>query len=1263
MPAAPLAVPLHLDVLVANQAVLARDTFRWWQFNYLALSHWQSPQPPALDRSEGGPREGVHLSWTLPDALRHSPPGSSHDTYPLVPNRWLVVRTHGTTTRTLTAWVLESDCPLTPRAPLTADPEHTSLYLADPGLITDWKSSADPVRRAVTLDAAAGTVQAARLGVAFPLAEWSERAPGQRLFLTAMAPGNPLFSGYVAHHAGVFSFHDPLDKIDTGTLGYHVLGWYSDPAQDILARAGGDAAAYTALLKELDWTLPTGAPTTPATRSVYHAAAFSVDWNRTGPAPTGDPLETIRDSGELNVGVGNTPTDAFTALIKQRLGDPGAARLLQAFQHDLLPHLNEAHGDALLDRAIRGTWYGARPGGYSWTIVQNTAEDGADAPLTADEQRWLHRLNSDQTALDQALTTLHGLQHQVHELWLKQGFLSSATNTWPAPPHGITDLAAFTRQLAAELDPAKSGSAAARLIAQLNTVRGLLTRVPRPDPNTTDPQEALRKGITEFAKKNALDAGKTLKAVAAPRYWQGNNPAVIVSGVEPPRAAVRTGPLTVRPRTALLTQFTTGAGAAVGATAVSGLLTQVGALSRLPTDTAAPELLTESLLLDPGNATALATATGLPRDQIAAAMTGRDPSRWTGTLPHQPLTGWKQPWTPLFLEWSGTYTHAPLTTGTTPNWTFDGHDYRLTAAVPESATVQRTVSGISLLSPQTRTLFRDRLDSWVRQYGKDSDIARLDQLIDTTYGWRLLTQELSGFHSSLALRDPRPFRSPTTADRIGGMPLDALIGHRGDPTAPALPGASRSQVDTAPLLAGGPAQPYHGTVHGGFHFTDLKLYDTFGRTLDIIESDPSSGVFDYTNFPLEIDPALTPDRVLVPHVASVLQLPPRLLQHARLDIRLLDSHDDRVFQRDPDVNPVSGWILPNHLDDSILVFAPDGTALGEFGLHTQADGKKKGDWTPPPHTRLTLADVRTRAPRLHSVLTSPQLATEAGFLAFLATIDATLWTTDPLGNRADTHLSLLIGRPLALLRTRLRFQLDGPARDDSGWAATFDAAPPGFLTHRFAVRLGDQATRQDGVIGYFTGSDHTVFHSTAAPPATPAQDYVKVIGPVGTTTPAGNYPTLSFDPADTLELTVLADPRAAIHAHTGILPVKQYDLPQQHIENALTALEITFRAGPLLTTLTPSPAEGATAPAHAKAIAHPTPAEQNGTWSWWEPDPSGTWTGYELAKTSPTPTTGPEANTLREGRLQFVTDAGTDSPPDAGAPPRPRRAASDPTPS
>lgn len=1230
----PLAVPMELDALVVNQAVKARDAFRWWRFTYLSLDLWRSPEPPPtpLGSSVGGQREGVYLSWTLPDALRHSNSDSASGDYPLVPNRWLIVRMTGSSQRRATAWVLESDCPFT-SAVTTTKAENTSMYLADPGLISTWRASSDPIRRAATPSPTRTTI-----GVPFPLGQWSERA-AKPMFLSAVAPANPLFSSYLPHNLGVFSFYDDLAGVDNDTLSYFVLGWYSDPAGDILAPAGNDDKAYAALLEQLGWT-PTGGSGSATNQSVCHGAVFSIPWNRTGPVPAADPLQDIRNSGKLNVGVGNTTIDAFTALIGNQLPDPSKARLLRAFQYDFLQQLNEINGEALLDEQIRQAWFGSKTGGYSWTIVDDSSDGSTGTTLTPAEQQWLFALNQAQAALDAALTSLYSLQWQLHALWLKNGYLSEEDNVFPEQPSGIKDLEQFQTQLAGQLDPARPGSTAAQLVAQFAIVQRLLPQVPQPDwTGTTNAQQALQNGILAFAKAKRLDPAKTLKAVAAPRYWQPNNPAVIVSGVQPPTSAVSTGRLAVRPGNDLITGFTVGT-TSIGASAVAGLLGLIGNLGAVPTAAARP-LLQEFLLLDPGNAAAIAAATGQSQAQLTSVMTAHDPASYpSGKLPRLNLAGWQQPWSPMFLEWSGTYRYLPFQVGSTPSWTFDGIDYRLTAEPSTLGNEQRPISGISLLSPHASFVFGSRLEKFVQQYGTSTELGKLDDWISSVYNWQFLAQELVGFDQLLSLRDSRAFRRPTPADKLGGYPVAALTGY-GDGVIPPqlqLPEACQGQVNTVPFLPNGPALPFHGVRQGHFYFTDFFLYDKFGRLLFVVQANQSSALHNYTNFPVRIDSALLPDREVVPRVNSVLQLPPRLLQAARLDIRLLDALDDtKVYQVDPQVMPIAGWVLPNHLDGSILVFAPDGTALGEFRLYVQADGSKLGRWTPPPHTSLTFADVAAKAPHLHDMLAAPRLQSEAGFNAFLAVIDETLWTTDPLGNRADANLSVLIGRPLALLRTRLQFQLDGDPISDTGWAATFAKPNPDFLGYRFSIRLGDQSTRQDGVIGYFTGSDYGTFNSTVAPPAAPAQSYVNVIGPVGKRTP-GNYLQLSFTPNAFQYLTVLADPRAAMHAYTGILPVKQCDIPQQYVEQALSAMEVNFSLGPLLTVLGPSPAEGTAAPAYPQSIAYPTPAEQNGSWSWWEPQAAGSWTGYGLVKTSPTAADSTEPNTLREGYLQFVTD-------------------------
>lgn len=1252
----PLVVPVELDALVANKGVIARDAFRQWQFNYQALPHYKSPEPEAFDRSTTGQKPGVYLHWSLPSALRHGT-GAGGDGYPLVPNRWLLVRFNGAPARRVTAWVIESDCPFSTKVSSTGV-ELTSLYLADPAVIQAWKVSSDPYRNSVQLDPAAQAPQIANLGIRFPLPGWTERA-AQPMFLTAVAPANPAFSIYVPHNQGVFAFYDDLTGIDQDTLSYLVVGWYSDPQRDFLAGWPRDTASqhpYDDFLAGQPWTV-TGGSETQATTSLYEGMALAIDWDRNGDPPAADPLQAIRNSGQLNVAIGNTTIDAFSALVGAQLAakghDPGTVKLLRALQYNLLPVLDQVNGDALLDEAIRNAWFGGTPGGYRWTTVP-AASNGTPPPAAdVDSEPWVVPLNNAQAALDAALGDLYTLQWRLGELWLKNGFLGDPANTFPKPPAGVTNLADFKTKLAAQLDPGGTG-VAAQVVRQIKLVQSLLGQVPQPiTAGGGTAQDAFQRGVLAFAQAKGLDVSRVLKAVASPRYYQAANPVVVLSGVEPPSWASAGDPVQVRLASHLVTGFSYG-GRTVDRTTVGAAIPALPGLAALPAAISA--LIDELFFLDPASAPAIASAIGQPVTGVSAAIRAHDPAQYLGALPDLPLGPWAQPWSPMYMDWKVDYTNIPYG----PSWVFDGTDYHFDpAATP--ATDDRPIGGVSLLSSSAQLVFRARLADFIDKFGQGSALDELDQWIEQIDDWKFLAQELVGFHSLISLRDTRAYRRPIASDLLGTGAASAaaadLIGYGGGGGPYALPAAFQGRVDSTPYFPNGPAIPYPGARHGQIYFTDLLLYDKFGRALFVVQSNSSSGLFDAKNFPVLQGEALAASHKVHTEINAVSELPPRVLQQARLGFDLVDGFDDtKLLGAAAGVNPISGWVLPNHLDRSLLLYAPDGRSLGEFRLIAQDDRSKAGEWQAPPHSGVaSLDDVARYAPHVAELLRAPALQAEASFLTFLQTIDESLWTIDPLGARVDQNLSVLIGRPLALVRARLQLQLEGQPLGDTGWASTF-ARPVSALTgYDFAVRLGDQATRQDGVIGYYAERDYSVFNSVVAPDSTAAQPYVREIGPIG---PGGgqNYPKLRFDGTTAAMVTLLVDPRASIHATTGILPVKQVAIPSQFVTAALARIEIGFRIGPILTLIEATPSQGGVVPAFPQAIGYPSPAEQNGTWSWWERDAAAdAWVGYDLLDTTTNAQLKSAPNTLREGVLQLVLGLGDGqaSPPRAvSAPPR-----------
>ncbi len=120
---------------------------------------------------------------------------------------------------------------------------------------------------------------------------------------------------------------------------------------------------------------------------------------------------------------------------------------------------------------------------------------------------------------------------------------------------------------------------------------------------------------------------------------------------------------------------------------------------------------------------------------------------------------------------------------------------------------------------------------------------------------------------------------------------------------------------------------------GALRLTRARLLDAFGRTLEL----PGAA----------LDGAVAPVRAMLDASPGALAMPPRLLRPARWLFRLVEAStpvgaegiEARVDQIDAtlQVNPVAGFLLPDHLDESLEVFGIDGAPIGEL-LHEAVSG-------------------------------------------------------------------------------------------------------------------------------------------------------------------------------------------------------------------------------------------------------------------------------------------------------------------------------------
>jgi hypothetical protein len=133
---------------------------------------------------------------------------------------------------------------------------------------------------------------------------------------------------------------------------------------------------------------------------------------------------------------------------------------------------------------------------------------------------------------------------------------------------------------------------------------------------------------------------------------------------------------------------------------------------------------------------------------------------------------------------------------------------------------------------------------------------------------------------------------------------------------------------------------------------------------------------------------------------------------------------------------------------------------------------------------------------------------------------------------------------------------------------------------KFPVRLGDLANIDDGLVGYLIEAAGPNPYSTFYSAAAPAAGGNGVVQPTPTTIEL----TLNATP---LMLTMLVDPRAAVHVTTGILPALELGIPPDQYSQAMANLAMTFFTAPVL--------------CESQGLVVPAPQETGYSWVWITP--------------------------------------------------------------
>ncbi|MFD3553814.1 hypothetical protein ACFWWA_17155 [Streptomyces goshikiensis] len=1105
-------VPVEVAALAVNRQT--RDTgtphvFHRWTTNFKNIGEGIPPEPvPFSSPEEWTGREdrlGVYLQWELPAALtrgRHDEEEGVGD-FPLVPNRWLVVR-HSDSTRTLKAWIVESDY---------LDPMDGTVSFQNP----DFDPAHDSEEPAATL-----------IGKCHELTgPWQEPADAHSPFLTAIGPGLLTFSAFQPYNSNVFSLHDTLLDTPGGELparerlSYFVAGWYAQPDSDILA--GTDDLA--ALLERLQWRPPVGSGSGIRT-SVYSGTALGLDWDLTGPVPD-SPCPKPTDVTAI---VSNSIAEAVAELGAQADGQGALsgdeADLFRAFLLggiDALEERDRPEADILTDRRAHDSAFGPVTGGYRWFIGERGEETGrtTSQATRATEAETVADLNRRQAVHDATEAELDTAREHLYHLW----WLSHLTKKSDD----------FNARIDDELTPGNANGAAGRVVALARDLARQRAELP-----WGKSEADLAASIDALYPAYGARAARRLIRVPAEDFEYSADPVLTLQGANLHAPLTRDTALPCRTPERVVTRAS-----GITTADVADVAAQIDLTGQQPP--CLPALLIEFLILD------RALKTGAIRDV-------------TGTLPEYGTAPWAMPWQPLFLLWKAEYFPLPLRDGETAHWEFiDGSRYQWKGTGEPGTPL--VVSGRQTLAPSAGHIVDGTLQSYARVRDQlSADIVRQvrSQARRTDY----LSQTLDGFGAAIAQRQPLAGLQPTDD-------LAALVGN-GDYPPPDPGGMPASDWDEWP------ESTFQDLRAGQLAFLDLAVVDRFGRSVNLITA--------ASHFRPEM-----PDTMRPAHPVSdddsdrLVELGPRLLQPARLRFDFLAATTDEDTDLTPGTNPVCAWLLHNRLDQSLVVYAPDGAALGELRVTLNAGGRREVSWSALPGSQVTrIEELEGLSRHTYLLLNAVKTRGPQTFDAFRTTVDRALQTIDPDGP-ADPGLGFFLGRPLALVRTRLTMNLRGPLRTDVSWQNLFKPSPSQLPTYPWAIRLGEAQQSDDGLVGYVLDDDYAHFE-TVVDPAAGSGDYLR---------PIGDRPSLelNFGDRSTAVATVLLDPRAAVHATTDILATKKVFVPQEFTDPAIARMAVNFRTGPLLaaTTALRGP-QGES----EETVLMPAPAGVVGTWTWSE---------------------------------------------------------------
>ncbi|QDH23259.1 hypothetical protein [Saccharibacillus brassicae] len=969
------------------------------------------------------------------------------------------------------------------------------------------------------------------LGRSYPHEATVAEPAGRLSSLTALGPGNPAFSAMYPYHVNVLGFYDDLtdetgSRLEHVSIGYVVRGMYRD-GRALLRSAEECRERY-------GWQPPEALvyPASP----VLHGMLSDLRWidDRTdynGP--------TIRNLPMPKLAVGNTSAEAVAALHGQH--ERSGERLMSVLLHDQSHKLLNLNGIYQADYAQHDRRFVVHAEQKAYRLQPDRPEsDESDRSDLSPTDRMVYR--NLQRGIDERYRLsfdADAKRSSIYDLWCK--YMIKAQNKNPNEKPAIRKwMTAYREQLY-------------QRILELDNAEIALEQA----------EEHLR--LLERQLAAAVQGAYELKQASGSRYYVPNPPVLLLSGAgrgplfdsQSPEGGQAALPCRTLRETISALRFEI----TVRGQAYAPIIQAAALLPIAMVQGEYPRLLLEGALLCPGSAdrivTRIAQQLGLtpfsPEERAQVKAQVRRMQRELTAKPVDPeerlpsaifAAVWTPPWNPVLLCWRGLYYPDSALIGSRPaldHWTFGESDY-VFSGPPVDTGNPVALSGRIFLTPH---ISRQLQAMAAKTLGDD-----LPGSLGTLHQADYLSQALDGFNEAF-LMSLLSLCFPVMVPPAGSAEL-------ADDVANALTGYAVEQprFDT-----------FFSPLRGGFFkFDQLRLIDTFGQfqEIDCGECARAEDLRDSADV-----------------LGQYVMLPPRFIQPSRLAFDWIQARSAEICDFDLADSPVCGWLMPNHADQTLMIYDERGSMLG-YLIATAFDGNGV-QWRDAPGRPAAPA-----AAGLPGELPAAMNAEMQGFLGemlrrsrelgedvltpFLRTVDSALWDVDRPSSAAPGGLSLFVGRPLVLARARIRLVQAGPPAAYKQLEPNNKPVPPipdiSIRAFEMPLWIGEQRHTEDGTIGFFVQSGDSAQHGYRQFNSAYAPENVQEHTPENEASGYFRRNRRIDIPADEraegTTVSLILDPLSSIRLISGILPVSEQRIPQERIESALNRLYVMLYTGPLL---------------------------------------------------------------------------------------------------